>query len=53
MTRSPLARILTVLSVAAVLVVGAACGDQTDRPALSGDVVTTTPPSTTTTTASP
>jgi hypothetical protein len=51
MTRSPLARILTLLGLTALLALGAACGDKTTHPALSGDVVTTT--STTTTAAAP
>ena len=52
MTRSPLARILTILGLSALLALGAACGGKGNHPALTGDVVTTTS-STTTTTAAP
>ena len=52
MTRSPLARLFTILGLAALLALGVACGDKVNHPALSGDVVTTTS-TTTSTTAAP
>ena len=47
MTRSPLARIVMILSLAALLFLGAGCGKRTIQPALTGDVPTTTTTSTT------
>lgn len=51
MTRSPLARILPVVGLAALLALAAGCGGKDNRPALTGDVVTTT--TTTSTTVAP